>query len=146
MNYDPRHTDDRQRDSNAFEFLCKALQSANPTCGFMKYNSTDCPLNDQDGFHTSRCYNLVYPPSKYELKCACKQFKNSLVMDDKEICELEFSTREQTNSATWHIARKHRLTASNFHKIGFRRKQGPSNLLNDLLYRSVKKHKAMVLV
>ncbi|KAJ8313232.1 hypothetical protein KUTeg_009214 [Tegillarca granosa] len=65
-------------------------------------------------------------------------------MDDKEICELELSTREQTNSATWHIARKHRLTASNFYKIGFRRKQDSSNLLNDLLYRSVKKNKAMV--
>ncbi|KAJ8311303.1 hypothetical protein KUTeg_011145 [Tegillarca granosa] len=65
MNYYPRNTDDRQRDSNAFEFLCKALQSDNPTCGFMKYNSTDCPLNDQDGFHTTRCYNLVYRPSMY---------------------------------------------------------------------------------
>ncbi|CAG2194730.1 unnamed protein product [Mytilus edulis] len=58
---------------------------------------------------------------------------------------LESSTRSQSNSSAWHSARRFGITASTFHKIGFRRKKtDPTCLLKTLLYNVRKPTKDML--
>lgn len=57
---------------------------------------------------------------------------------------LERDSKEQSKSSVWHKARLHRITASNFHRVAFRReKTEPSKLLASLLYNKCKQTAAM---
>ncbi|VDH98588.1 Hypothetical predicted protein [Mytilus galloprovincialis] len=134
----------------ALKQLCDALTSANPTCGFMKYHKiilTDkIEPESLDPLHTVRNFNdFTLPPSIKEIREAGLYFKSTLKLDQNGINELEFSTRSQSNSSAWHSARRFRITASTFHKIGFRRKKlDPTCLLKTLLYNVRKPTKDML--
>lgn len=149
LNYDPRHMDNRTRNEEHYQQLCSALQNANPTCGLSKYVHKD-PESNSSASGSSvqvQSYNdhLIndHPPSINQIKSACIYYKNNLKLNSEERSELENKTKDQSNSKAWYSAREHRLTASNFHRIGSRRKSDPSKLLNNLLYSNTKPTKAM---
>lgn len=52
-----------------------------------------------------------------ELEIKKNEFINSLKMSTEARNDLEFNTRDQSNSNLWHVERRNRLTASNFGKI-----------------------------
>ncbi|CAG2203914.1 unnamed protein product [Mytilus edulis] len=151
LNFDPRHPADRHLNQGALKQLYDALTSANPTCGFMKYHKiilTDkIEPESLDPLHTVRNFNdFTLPPSIKEIREAGLYFKSTLKLDQNGINELESSTRSQSNSSAWHSARRFGITASTFHKIGFRRKKtDPTCLLKTLLYNVRKPTKDMLL-
>ncbi|CAG2194736.1 unnamed protein product [Mytilus edulis] len=150
LNFDPRHPADRHLNQGALKQLYDALTSANPTCGFMKYHKiilTDkIEPESLDPLHTVRNFNdFTLLPSIKEIREAGLYFKSTLKLDQNGINELEFSTRSQSNSSAWHSAKRFRITASTFHKIGFRRKKtDPTCLLKTLLYNVRKPTKDML--
>lgn len=150
LNFDPRHPADRHLNQRALKKLRDALTTANPSCGFMKYHKiilTDkIEPESLDPLHTVRNFNdFTLPPSIKEIREAGLYFKSTLTLDQNGINELEFSTRSQSNSSAWHSARRFRITASTFHKIGFRRKKtDPTCLLKTLLYNVRKPTKDML--
>lgn len=143
VKFDPRRPEDQSLDSDDAEKLFKALQQCNPMCNFVKYFNSDRPVEPA---HNAKNPNrLAYlPPSITEIKEACLEFKSSLVLTDQEIGELEIKTRTQSDSKDWIEARKHRLTASNFHRVSNRKPStDPKNLLCSLLYSKTKQTAAM---
>ena len=68
-------------------------------------------------------------PSRTELVERVRVFKESLVLTQDRIREVERSTREQSRSSLWFSVRRYRLTASMFGRILHRRPNTPPDAL-----------------
>ncbi|CAG2190881.1 unnamed protein product [Mytilus edulis] len=142
LNFDPRHATDRTRNETSVKKLFKTLMEVNPNCGFVKYNSPiEC--------HQANCdkqlvLKSVYPLSIQEIKERGEAFTKTLTLTKEEAEIIEQKSKEQSKSADWHAARVYRLTASNFHRIAFRRDSTEATkLLSSLLYNKCKPTYAM---
>ncbi|XP_062579475.1 uncharacterized protein LOC134241447, partial [Saccostrea cucullata] len=154
LEFDPRPPVDQLQEEESKSRLTEALEGANPTCGFIKYNKPvpDVPNVTESSLLTKEIVSTVkhftdfeLPPSILDLKNACMYFKDSLHLDGNEVVELESRTRGQSSSQEWHSARKYRLTASDFHKVFVRRSTtDPSKLLRYFLYNKMKPTNAML--
>ena len=94
-------------------------------------------------FDSTACYNDVSDkpkasspemPTKKRLEETVAHFKQSLQLTDKNICELEQTTRAQHLSPQWFYAHRYRITASIFGEILHRRDTtAPDNLVLHIL-------------
>ncbi|CAC5426018.1 unnamed protein product [Mytilus coruscus] len=114
----------------------------NQNCGFVKYNSPiECHKADCD---KQLMLKSVYPLSIQEIKERGEAFTRTLPLTKEEAEIIEQKSKERSKLADWHAARVYRLTASNFHRIAFRRDSTEATkLLSSLLYNKCKPTYAM---
>jgi len=77
---------------------------------------------DQNEVTINPSQELLSPPKEQpislsDLRQRCDQVKRKLQMSDKEISEVEKSTRDQSNNMSWFALRKFRITASKCHRV-----------------------------
>ena len=89
------------------------------------------------GQHRLECGQLSFPQAPtFSLSSFVKDNEDrwaSLAISDSDAEKLERNTRDQTARPTWHLERKHRLTASNFGRFMLRKAQVTDKFLNSIL-------------
>ena len=130
--FDPRPDHLRGTANERLPELLEAVQgkglgislSLDEKCRSWKTNDSICNASSQE----------PELPSKKELQERVVELKKSLKLPPEKYREIEFKTREQSNSSLWYSARKFRLTASYFGGVRQRRQStSPHSLVLQIL-------------
>lgn len=97
----------------------------------VKKRRTSCQTEE---FYGNLCKKPDMPPDKLAERSDALMKRLQVAEDTRN--EIEFATRGQSNNGRWHVERKQRITASNFHSVCTRRESTPcDSLVERLLYK-----------
>lgn len=75
-----------------------------------------------------------HPISNVELRARCDQVKRKLQFSNEEIEQAEEMTKNQSQSSQWYNLRKHRITASQCHRVAvLKESTSPTKAIKDVL-------------